>query len=442
LGHAELCGDALDNDCDSSTDQDAGCTDYNVNSATEWFAGDVNLDGREDVILYLCTSDHLPEPATCTGADPGTTTTDCWVVAYAKSTGDGFHNYNIWSVDAGKGAYQRWVVDVNSDGAVDLVWVEDTNSNTQNEWRVALADPKRQVFTTESSLWMPEESVTSSSSTGHRLMGDVNGDGYADIVYIDGVTASFSLGTGTSFGAFGAGTAWDSEPTLLYGEPDKFVLGDVNGDGRDDLVVFFIDNIDSSVTRDYTDYGEDGLADVDGAWLVLLSNGATFDAPVWWLGVDDGCQDDGEPEDTGDTASNMDGCGNWADDVFVANYTNSGATKTADAIGFFEKNVGRRGGDANGAFFAGWSDGSSFDDEFESTPLTDTSALFAACAVRSTFVAEGSFSYDYREPRAILFADVNGDGLEDALAFRVNTWSVALSDSSTNALKSTAFWTP
>ena len=432
--HAELCGDGLDNDCDSLTDSDSGCIDYNVQSATEWFAGHVNGDHFEDVILYLCGSSHLPEHDAFVIPDVGTTTSYCWAVAFANSaTKARFHKYNLWSESAGKDADERWVVDVDGDGAVDLVWVEDTDGDGVNEWRVALADQETQSFLTQVPAWM-DESIgaihTGMSDSEHRLMGDVNGDGMADIVYVDGVLVYVSFGTGTTFGALTWTTAWSLEPTLYYTAPDKFMLADVNKDGRDDLVVFFVDNIDEleddgtdkrgTKNEDVYNY-KDGLPDVDGAWLVMTSSGSGFNGPAWWLGVNDGCNT--TDVETGD------GCGNWADDVFVADVISD---SSADAIGFYEREDELREGVSNGTFYGGASNAANFNSAYETNHLLPPLAGFAAHAVRSTFTAEGSYGHSYTRPRAILFADVNGDGKEDALAFQSSDWEVALVGTATS----------
>ncbi|MBK7755518.1 MAG: hypothetical protein IPI35_03710 [Deltaproteobacteria bacterium] len=261
-------------------------------------------------------------------------------------------------------------------------------------------------------------------------MGDVNGDTFADIVIVDGNHVYTALGTGSSFGAFVKSTSGDLSAvsgSIPYNDPDKFMLADVTGDDQDDLVVFYIDE-DSAL------YAANEKADVNGAWMVLVSNSGSFSAPTWWLGVGDNC--------INMLSKDPMGCGDWSDDVFVANY--SGEDKranpwNADAIGFYELDDDdvKKGRQSNGRFFGGISkydksspkSTSEFNDAFESTPLMDTEAGFGLCATQSTFVAEGARTDDGAY-RAILFADVDGDGVEDALAFRAVTgrWEVAVSD--------------
>lgn len=436
-GHTELCGDGIDNDCNDTIDTDCpnNYADYGI--ASEWFAGDVDGDGAEDVILYLCgnteptsTMEFEGEPTDCdlNGDDVTDTENDvCWLVALSDRSS--FEAYNIWANTLGREADQRFVLDVDgdSDGRVDLVWVQDSDGDGYGEWHVALADLSTWTFREQPGPWMVDSVAFSNSAL--RLMGDINGDAFADIVTVDGNHVYTALGTGSSFGAFVKSTSGDLSAvsgSIPYNDPDKFMLADVSGDGQDDLVVFYIDE-DSDL------YATNEKADVNGAWMVLVSNSGSFSAPTWWLGVGDNCinMDSKDPM----------GCGDWSDDVFVANY--SGEDKrdnkwNADAIGFYELDASdvKKGRQSNGRFFGGSSEydkntpgsTSKFNDAFESTPLMDTEAGFGLCATQSTFVAEGARTDDGAY-RAILFADVDGDGVEDALAFRAATgrWEVAVS---------------
>jgi hypothetical protein len=69
------------------------------------------------------------------------------------------------------------------------------------------------------------------------LLGDINGDGFADLLYAGGVNLYARFSNGSGFGGTVAiGTAWyDSENTTYA----PLAVGDVNGDGRADVVAVF-----------------------------------------------------------------------------------------------------------------------------------------------------------------------------------------------------------
>ena len=89
-----------------------------------------------------------------------------------------------------------------------------------------------------------------------NLSGDVNGDGRADLVAINDADIWVTLSTGT---AFAAPTQWSA--VALQGTVGN-LLGDVNGDSRADLVA---------------------INDTD-IW-VTLSTGTAFSTPTQWSPV-------------------------------------------------------------------------------------------------------------------------------------------------------------
>lgn len=150
-----------------------------------------------------------------------------------------------------------------------------------------------------------------------RLMGDVDGDGVADIVGFANAGISAALGSGA--GGFNAAPAWsmaDFGAAAGWANQDSHprFLADINGDGRADVVGFFgntvyfatstgsgfsakqtltafvpTQNWSSNATfpRFVADVNGDGMADLvgfasDGVY-VGLSTGATFAGAVRWL---------------------------------------------------------------------------------------------------------------------------------------------------------------
>jgi hypothetical protein len=148
-----------------------------------------------------------------------------WTSTDSLTQGAGWSSQNV---------YPRMIADVNGDGYGDVVGFGSTYVF---------------VLLSSGSSFLPEEkwSTEFAKNAGWttqdaypRMMGDVNGDGFADIIgfYTDNVWVSLSNGstfqTSTSWfsGDFAYNDGWTSN--LVYPR----LVGDVNGDGKDDLVCF------------------------------------------------------------------------------------------------------------------------------------------------------------------------------------------------------------
>jgi hypothetical protein len=194
--------------------------------------GDVNGDGKADLIGF--------------GLDG---------VYVALSTGSGFGSVSRWTsaFDLSHGwtvkDFVRTVGDVNGDGKADLIGFG------QDGVYVALSngtsfDPVPSRWTSAFDLshgWTVKDFV--------RTMGDVNGDGKADLIGFGLDGAYVALSNGTSFEP--VASRWTSAFDLSHGWTVKdFVrtVGDVNGGGKADLIGF----------------GQDGV-------YAALSNGTSFE---------------------------------------------------------------------------------------------------------------------------------------------------------------------
>ena len=207
---------------------------------------DVNGDGKADIIGRNAEGVHV-----------------------ALSTGLGFANEELWSQEfsdvQGWGAAEysstiRWA-DVNGDHKADLI------IRSREGIRVALSTGNSFE---QSTLWTNYFSDDSSQQwkkvtgySGTIRMADVNGDGLADIVARGEKGIYVSLSTSTSFMQ---PTLWSTEFSDLGNivwqgaqYSTSFQLGDVNGDGMDDLIA----------------RGSKGI-------LVSLSNGNGFQHASLW----------------------------------------------------------------------------------------------------------------------------------------------------------------
>jgi len=181
------------------------------------FPADVNADAKADMVGF--------------GRDG---------VYVALSTGSGFDAPTLWIRGFGYSAggwtsqdrYPRLVGDVNGDGKADVIGFGQKGTYVSLSTGSAFA---------ASALWNSSYCASASWTSQDRyprLVGDVNGDGKADIVGFAAGGVYVSLSTGTRFGSpalwirsfgysAGSWTSQDRYPRLV---------GDVNGDGKADIV--------------------------------------------------------------------------------------------------------------------------------------------------------------------------------------------------------------
>ncbi len=260
---------------------------YNLSSHS-WSA-DVNGDGRTDLI-YLSASPYKYmvmlsngngfAPAASwrdypTGADANSSWSSHWVmdadgdgkadIVYLsvapnrymvmKSNGSGFDAPVAWADYVAVYAWaQFWPRDVNGDGRTDLVYLSST---TPRNYMVMLSTGTS--FTAPVSWGIyPTGADANNSWTSHWLI-DVNGDGRSDIVYLSVAPNRYMVMKSNGSG-FDAPVAW-ADYVAVYAWA-QFWPRDVNGDGRTDLVY-----LSSTTPRNY---------------MVMLSTGTSFTAPVSW----------------------------------------------------------------------------------------------------------------------------------------------------------------
>ncbi|GBF74524.1 hypothetical protein PA598K_02874 [Paenibacillus sp. 598K] len=201
-------------------------------SSLNQFVGDVDGDGKADAVTF----------------DAG----GVWQAAL--SNGSAFNAPMQWLAGHGSGSQEQFLADVNGDGRQDAVAYFDSDvsgDGASGDWYVALSTGNGFQSAT---LWK--------SGAGHnatrRMLGDVNGDGKADVVVfvaaISGGAWSVALSNGD---VFQTATSWR---TNFGGASSNQFLADTNGDGKADAIVY------SS----------------DGNWFHAHSTGSAFAPEAYW----------------------------------------------------------------------------------------------------------------------------------------------------------------
>lgn len=171
--------------------------------------GDVNADGRADLIAWNDSS--------------------VWVSP--ALTSGGFGEPTQWASGLFHGTVCELVADVNADGRVDLVaWNEGA------KW-VALANPTGNGFGEPRPWGLSNEPFYGGLT---NTIGDVNGDGFSDLVAWNADSVFVMAGSAGGFLApqLGlAGSFYGSRGDGSLAADGQFVA-DVNGDGRSDLVAW------------------------------------------------------------------------------------------------------------------------------------------------------------------------------------------------------------
>ena len=184
------------------------------------FVGDVNGDGFDDVVGF-------GEGGVWISLSRGTTTMPVFE-AVAKWSEDLTYNKG-WRTDM----HPRMLADVNGDGKMDILGYFDDGVY------VALSngfsfDP--------ATKWSPDFNyIQGWRIDSHiRTTGDVNGDGSDDLIGFGGTGVWVAISNGVS--GFGEVTRWSTDFNYDYQgwrvELHPRFAGDVNGDGRDDIIGF------------------------------------------------------------------------------------------------------------------------------------------------------------------------------------------------------------
>lgn len=216
-------------------------------------AGDVNGDGYDDVIIgipYFDANEHwVGQAALYLGAADGLARDAVWRITGDRR--DGVLAYGVSSAG-----------DLNHDG-YDDVMISDALEHSRCRLLIYHGTPAGLPTTPTWSITYE----TNVGSFGMRAAGDVNGDSYADImVGISGYAVLVYHGSPQGVGASAAWTLESNSKEAQFGS-SVAPAGDVNGDGYADLIVGapFFENGQRDEGQASVYYGSDaGLPAVPG----------------------------------------------------------------------------------------------------------------------------------------------------------------------------------
>lgn len=212
----------------SSTNWFSGATGWN-NNHHERLVADVNGDGLSDIIGFGYVSTQVSAANGSGGFFPLTSFND---LAYNHG----------WL----KERHVRTMANVNNDGRADIV------AFGQNKTYVYVYDRATTSYLLRNEINDFHYDAGYRVDEHVRLLRDVNGDGMDDIVAFanDGVRVALANATG-----YDDATYWIHDYGKFYGWRNARhprLMGDINGDGMADIVGFFEDGIWASLSTGYS----------------------------------------------------------------------------------------------------------------------------------------------------------------------------------------------
>ncbi|HRZ95820.1 MAG TPA: hypothetical protein P5262_04640, partial [Candidatus Moranbacteria bacterium] len=408
-------------------------------SESDWFgdcvsgAGDVNGDGKNDVIVG---SDWDDDGGSNSGSAfifyGGVTSGAATAKADVKLTGDSANDYFGTSV-SGAG-------DVNGDGKEDIIAgapYDDDGGADSGSIKI-ITDLATKDNSDSPNFQINGDIADDCFGFEVSSAGDVNGDGKDDVIVGTEADDDGGSGSGSAFIFYGgvtSGTATTKADVKLTGDSalDRFGIsvsgaGDVNGDGKDDVIVGAVED-------------DDGGLNTGSAFIFyggVTSGAATTKADVKLTG--DGAQDlfggnvSGAGDVNGDGKADVvvgaigdddGGDGSGSAFIFYGGVTSGTATTkadvklTGDSAGDYFGDIVSGAGDVNGdgkadvivATYADKDGGSNSGSAFIFYGGVTSGPATTKADVKLT----GDSAYDYFGDSVSGAGDVNGDGKDDVI---------------------------
>ena len=200
-------------------------TNWSWHDDFQWMTGDVNGDHKTDIMLVAFHGPH--------GDHAGTHT----MLHAALSRGNG--SYDLTGQETGWGftptANQQWLNgDLNGDGRSDFIMIYNAN----NVVRIHAALSQGNGTYALTGYDMPWGFAAPPNQ--QWMVGDVNGDGKTDVIMIYNAAgiARFHIAFSKGNGEFRA-SGYDSTWGFTAPPHQQWMIGDVNGDGKTDLVMIY-----------------------------------------------------------------------------------------------------------------------------------------------------------------------------------------------------------
>ncbi|GAB4222361.1 MAG: hypothetical protein Kow0062_19400 [Acidobacteriota bacterium] len=402
---------------DWTAESDQPSASFGVSVAT---AGDVNGDGYSDVIVgaHLYDNGETNEGRAFVyhGSPSGLTYWDWY-----KSPDQAFASFGVSVATAG---------DVNGDGYSDVIVGASRYDNGENDEGRAYVFLGSRVGLESDPIWTAESNQPGAMlGISVATAGDVNGDGYSDVIVgASEFDTAHHVGAGRAFVFHGSASGPSPDPDWTYdGDQDFAYLGnavatagDVNGDGYADVIVgaYGYDNGETDEGRAFVFHGSAAGLALDPAWTAEGNQaGAEFG---WAVGTAGDVNGDGYADviigaDGFDTAAVDAGraylyLGSASGLASVPAWTADGPNDS-DFYGFAVGTAGDVNGDGYADVIVGAKDYGTDERGLAEVYLGSGTGLSAS----ADWHVEGTQAYGHFGAAAAMAGDVNGDGYADVI---------------------------